>query len=672
MRRPSFWSSLLPLHGRGPKTYSKTIVEKNRLKIESKIGQALIHNPYGVVQEMAYRMRDIEWDNTGMPSRPLSDEEQAFILNERLMSQISFEYWLERYCLILTDEKRVEPLHPWPSQRMLLDIIAKEEDKGPKIRAILLKSRQVGGTAISEALAAHMVFLNPRTQGLIASDHPDNTLKLYQTLDRIFTNMPGWMKPTRDWNVKGTHMRFPTLDSDVICGAGNQKTTLGQGMNVDIAHLTEVSTWNGEMCNAIDADLMPAFDSSRKHHSLVVLESTGAGAKGNWFHDQYQAAVEGNSLFKPVFIAWYLRPGWKADPEGITFSPETQAMSDRVKRETGIELTREQRAWYQLKRRELESKDNLELFYQEFPSTVEEAFQTGLRSVFTITLRAKLRDKVKVPIGVFDVNLQTKKLRTLNVDDWIRSDEPGKANNRLIVWEWARAGFIYTTGVDASYGLSGKDGAAVEVLRVGNKWEPDEQVAEFRGTISPGDLAIPAGMLGSIYRDQMTGLESEIVVEINPGSPGIVTQMELQRAGYHHLYVRRNPNKANGGYTTDYGWYTTAATRPLLTEMGVDYLRKGDLIINSPYFIEEMSAFVVTETKMGRKRMEHAPGYHDDRLISLFMALYVAHETDNTLVADDRRRAYDQLKSPKPGANQFQMTGRSWSQEMEEWERGLV
>lgn len=632
----------------------------------------MVHHPYSLVQDMAFRMRDVEWTLDGIPSRALDAEEQAFILNERLMSQISFEYWLERYCLILTDEKRVEPLHPWPSQRLLLDIISKEEERGPKVRVILLKSRQVGGTAISEALAGHMVFLNPRTQGLIASDHPDNTLKLYQTLDRIFTNMPGWMKPTRDWNVKGTHMRFPTLDSDVICGSGNQKTTLGQGMNVDIAHLTEVSTWDSEMCNAIDADLMPAFDSSRKHHSLIVLESTGAGAKGNWFHDQYQAAMEGNSLFKPVFIAWYLRPGWKADPEGITFTPETGAMADRVLRETGIELTREQRAWYQLKRRELESKDNLELFYQEFPSTVEEAFQTGLRSVFPITLRAKLRDKVKVPIGVYDVNLETRKLRPLNVDEWIRSDDLYKADNRLLVWEWARPGYLYVTGVDASYGMSGKDAAAIEVLRVGNKWSPDEQVAEFRGTISPLDLAVPASMVGTIYADQMTGLPSEMVVEINPGSPGIVTQVELQRMNYPHFYVRRQPNKANGSWSSDYGWYTTAATRPLLTEMGVDYLRKGDMLVNSPYFIEEMSAFVVTETKNGRKRMEHAPGYHDDRLISLFMALYAAHETDNTLVADDRRRAYEQLKAPKNTARQFQTSGKSWAEELAAWEESLA
>lgn len=617
-------------------------------------------------------MRDIEWSEEGLPSRALSEEEQEYVLNERLLCQIDFSYWLERYCLILTDEKRIEPLHPWPSQILLLKSIAEQEELGSKVRVILLKSRQIGGTAFSQAIVGHMIFLNPRTQGLVAADHPDVTLKLYQTLDRIYKNMPGWMRPGRDWNVKGTHMRFPALESDVIYGAGNQKTTMGQGLNVDIAHLTEVSTWDKEMCKAIDADLMPAFDSSRKHHSLMILESTGAGAKGNWFHDQFQSARNGSSLFRPVFIAWYLRPGWRADATGLEFSAETNAMADRVKRETGIELEKDQKAWYQLKRRELESKDNLELFYQEFPSTIEEAFQTGLRSVFSITLRTKMRDRVKVPVGVYEVNLETQKLKPIDLVKWIEDETPGKENNKLVLWETARPGFIYIVGVDASYGMSGKDAAAIEVLRVGNKWEPDEQVAEFRGTISPLELAIPAEIIGNIYRDKLTGLPAEMVVEVNPGSPGIVTQGELLRMGYPHFYIWRKPTKMDGGWTKEIGWQTTPLTRPLLTEMGVDYLKKGYLLINSPYFIGEMGSFVLAEKRTGYRRLEHAPGYHDDRIISLFMALYVAHEGDNTNVADDRRKTYEQLKQPKPGVRQFQETGMSYQEALAAWEDGLV
>src|ERR1043165_377226 len=125
---------------------------------------------------------------------------------------------------------------------------------------------------------------------------------------------------------------------------------------------------------------------------MITVEGAGGGARGNCFHDQFESAAKGTSLFKPVFIAWYLRPGWTYDPTGLEFNPETRAMADRVKRETGIELKPAQMAFYQVTRLELESKGKLEMFYQEFPSTSEEAFQTGLPSVFPITLRSKIRD----------------------------------------------------------------------------------------------------------------------------------------------------------------------------------------------------------------------------------------------------------------------------------------
>lgn len=666
--------------------YDSTVVAVARERLERGLGRRLREYSPTEVNDFAYRMKDITWGEDGTPSRTMNGEEEGYVLNERLMCQISFNYWLERYCKILTDEKKVLPLVPWPSQRRILDVVAGEErrfadgppcdycaQKHPKIFIILLKSRQIGGTAISEALVAHMVFLSPHTRGLIASDHPDTSLELHQTIDKIYEFLPGWMKPRRDWNVKATHMRFPDLDSGVVIGAGNQKTTLGQGLNIDVAHLTEVSTWNREMCEAVDVDLMPAFKSSHKHHSMILLESTGAGARGNWFHDQFDSAAKGTSLFKPVFIAWYLRPGWTHNPEGLIWTSETLAMAERVKRETGLELKKEQLAFYQVTRLELEAKSKLEMFYQEFPSTVEEAFQTGLRSVFPITLRSKLRDNLKPPIGVYDVNLETKKLRTVPLESWIRDATPGKEENRLIVWELppSRPGYIYNIGVDASYGLAGKDAAAIEVLRVGNKWLPDEQVAEFRGTISPGDLAKVAWIAGNLYRDKGTGLEAQMVVEVNPGSPGIVTQLELQKMHYVNLYRWKRPTSVDGAWTNEVGWHTTSITRPILMEMGVDYLKRGDLLINSPYFVDEMASFVSHEKKNGMRRLEHAPGYHDDRIISLFMALNVAHEEDTQILAEERRREEARRKSPNVPVQEFQSLGISWEDAMYKWEQQI-
>jgi hypothetical protein len=668
--------------------YHPQIIEQNRLSLERGLRAkgveiALKEHSHAEVQEFLHRLRGVEWDEEGVPSQEISDEDKAFISNEILMSRISFPYWLERYCFVLTDRKTLEPLIPWPSQRRILDAVAEEEiaayqdPTARKVKIALLKARQIGGTALSEAIVGHMTMLQPMSQGIIASDHPDNTNKLWQTLLRMHENMPGWMRPARDSKIKAQHLHFSRLDSDVVAGSGNQKTTLGQGMNVDVAHLSEVSTW--QQSHFIDLDLMPAFDSSRKHHSIIILESTGCGGKGNWFHDRFQSARKGSSSFRAVFIAWYLRPGWRMRSEGVTFDDTTKAMAQRVEREEGVSLDRDQLAWWQQKRVEMESEDKLEDFYQEYAGTPEEAFQMGVRSVFPLEIRAKVRDGCREPVGVFEFNLQTKKLRPVPLEGWIKSDDPQKWENRLVVWEWAREGYVYVIGGDASHGIPGKDLAALQVLRVGNRVLEDEQVAEWAGTISPMDLATPVEILGQIYADKTDGFWAKVAMESNPGSPGATTQMELMRRGYPHFYIWQRPFRADGGYTKEYGWWTTPTTRNWLTDMGLEYILNGHLRINSQALVAEEMAFFVDmgvsrqfRTGIYRRHLEHAPGYHDDRLFALFIALFVAHGNEMKNVAEDRRQYWIQKTRPQEERREFNTLGVSWKQALEEWEDGLA
>jgi hypothetical protein len=387
----------------------------------------------------------------------------------------------------------------------VLDALALEEERQSdapscKIPIVLLKSRQVGGTVIGEALIAHLVFLNANTQGLVASDHPDNSLKLYQILTRMYDAFPGWLRPNIEGRVKGTHLHFPALDSDVIVGAGNQKTTLGQGMNVDIAHLTELSTW--EFPGYIDEDLLPAFNSSRKHHSVILMESTGAGAKGNWFHDHFQAAWHRETSFSAIFAAWFLRPNNRLVADGIEFKPATLGMAERVKRESSIELDREQLAFYQITRRDFEAKDKLDVFFQEYPSTVEEAFQTGLRSVFPIDVRSRVRDSVKTPIGVFEVNIDTKKLRKVNLEAWLQDESGTKYDNTLVMWALPERGSMYICAVDASYGVGPSKYSESGRLGVKtNRWPSGVETLTIWTLLkSHGSWGISTGTLRWIYQ----------------------------------------------------------------------------------------------------------------------------------------------------------------------------
>lgn len=619
--------------------YHPRIVEASRLKLENHFKLELPYWTYAQVQDFEHRLKG-KFNEEGTQIGVTTAEEDHFIMSCRLLAKIDFRFFLTRFCRILSDERRLVPVVPWPSQEKVLAALAAEELRQQEFGAIklliaLLKSRQVGGTIIGEALIAHMVFLNANTQGLIASDHPDTSLNLYHVLTRMFDNMPTWFRPKMDGRVKGTHLHFHELDSDVLVGAGNQRTTMGQGMTLDACHLTELSTW--EFPKYIDEDLMPAFTSSRKHHSVILMESTGAGAKGNWFYEHFMAAWKKQTSFKALFAAWYLRPNNRLRSEGFEFLPHTTAMAERVKRETGEELDREQLAFYQFARRDFEAKGELEKFYQEYPSTVEEAFQTGVKSVFGLELRARMRDKVRVPHFVGEVNLATRKLQKVDVESYLASDDPFKSFNRLVIWELPKQGNLYVTSVDASHGLS-QDNAAVEVVRVGNRRKSDEQVAEWCGDLPPGDLAIVAAVVGRIYRDRVSDLDCLLAVESNPGSPGTTTQLVLQQLGYNNLYIDHNPHSTRGAYKDRYGWWTTTGTRPLLINTLLEYLKKEEVGINSPDLIIEMGSFVRTQTESGKIHIAAFDGYNDDRLMALAIALFVAHEDDVVNMADERRK----------------------------------
>lgn len=124
------------------------------------------------------------------------------------------------------------------------------------------------------------------------------------------------------------------------------------------------------------------------------------------------------------------------------------------------------------------------------------------------------------------------------------------------------------------------------------------------------------------------------------------------------------------------GWWTTPGTRPLLTERGVEALIKDTIWINSFEFVKELDTFVNTgldrERGVNRKFLEAAPGYHDDRVMALFIALEVAHADDLINMAEERKRYWAQKNAPPAPETQFQMILRPWDDLMDEWETNVV
>jgi hypothetical protein len=661
--------------------YHPKIISASQAKLEERLGHELRRSTVAEVDEALYRMRNVDWSrglNSVVPTLPA--DLQEFITAELLLSKIDARYWFERYAMIQDDAGRLVRLRPWPSQEQILRLIGELELAAAsrdaiKIALIILKARQIGGTAISEALIAHMVFFNKNTRSGIASDHPDNSKNLWDVFVRIHENLPPWMKPRASAKAKATNLHLDEMDCDVMVGAGNQKTTFGQGVTFDCGHMTELSTWLKPNTDQLEADLIPAFKSSKKHHSLLVYESTAEGASGNYFHDVYQSARKGKSIFKPTFLAWWSAPQkYSEDPEGVTITENVTALAEMLEREEGVTLTRGQLAWYQKTYNHYHDLGNDYLMLQEYPSTPDEAFQTGHRSVFPLEVRTQVRRAARPPIAILEWLPGMREFVPVQDSEWIKKAEqaPELYNNHLLIYEKARAGYVYACGVDSSYGLE-QDSSTVEVVRVGNRAEPAEQVAEFAtNTLDPVELAAPAMWIGKYYEDTARGRPALMAPESSPGSPGISTLTQMVQAGYGNFYVWRKPTDATGrGWKTEVGWHTTNATRPLLTDVGVNAIIKGRIKINSLPFCREMDSFIeVFNETTGHKKKEHAPGNCDDRIFGVFIAFYVSHE-DGTLKVAESAFEQEASKHRTPdNVVQFQqvLTGPGDSDLFEEWE----
>ncbi|HET9255393.1 MAG TPA: hypothetical protein VFO16_09355, partial [Pseudonocardiaceae bacterium] len=359
----------------------------------------------------------------------LSDEEDAFIRNERVMGKISWRYWAERYATISLAAQAIGPMFPlWESQTLLLDRIgdlewARYEEQHPDgVVVDILKDRQVGASTMAASFLAHRITTHPNVNALSASDVPESSTNVWDMLERIVDHLPWWMRPQILERTKNDEMVF-SLGSRVLMGAskstrGRDKTTrtaesakgqLGRGRTLSCVHLSELATWTNP--DQIDTALEPGIPVSPQ--TVWLKESTAQG-KGphNWWYQDWQLAKSGRGRSVAVFIPWYLerRRHWLPCPAGWVPAEETLAHARRIEessprwcRGRTYRPVREQLYWYEQAKAIAVTKDALEDFLAEHPADDEEAFQFSGKSVFSSLVRDRIRLQARPLAGMVTI-----------------------------------------------------------------------------------------------------------------------------------------------------------------------------------------------------------------------------------------------------------------------------
>jgi hypothetical protein len=297
----------------------------------------------------------------------------------------------------------------------------------------------------------------------------------------------------------------------------------------------------------------------------------------------------------------------------------------------------EQMWWWENERDEAVKKRQLTRFMAETPSNDIEAFQSSNISAFDSELVAELRDRALATtphVFAFTGDAVSERLypdkRDVRGDlpeipiqaRW-RRDVPAinfnlvplkfesfqeDPNGRLYIWEFPKENNVYVIGADT------------------------------------------ADALGTYYStpDSKGKIEQiRQVIECNGGGESV--QYELQKLGWWNFHPWKSYDNKKQTHYNKIGWFTNYRTRAMAVDTIVCALRDEWLVMNSPWFVEEMDSFERDET---RQSLRAGWGSHDDRIMSVAFALFSSYVDE---ITTDGRSFFTSRK--KPGEDVPAVTG---------------
>lgn len=324
----------------------------------------------------------------------LSDKQTAKL--ERLASD--FQYFARTCLRVRTKSGRMEPFVLNRAQRHLHDHLEKQRSETGKVRAIILKGRQMGASTYIEGRFYWRLW---RGRGLLAFilTHEDKATKnLFAMARRYHDNMPaGLAHATQAANAN--ELSFAGRDSSYAVATAGTKE-VGRSATFQLFHGSEVAFWP----NAEDhtAGLIQAL--ADEPGTEAILESTANGI-GNVFQRRYAAAQRG-SEYQAVFMPWFWGDDYRS-PAPETWTPGSKWLDYGVR----YQLDMDQLYWAFRKNQDMatatgQSEDEPCWKYkQEYPANADEAFQTAGNSFIPSDKVAAARKASVIGQGPFIIGV---------------------------------------------------------------------------------------------------------------------------------------------------------------------------------------------------------------------------------------------------------------------------
>ena len=448
-----------------------------------------------------------------------------------------------------------------------------------------------------------------------------NCKKVYTNVFNVTTNKP-WIRKCKIIDgcvyvrVKSIseYEMADTLDIEIDHPDHNFETPIGVISN------SEVAFWD----DSADVTSAAVQAVPMAPETFIFLESTANGI-GGYFYDEWNASKRGESQYTPVFFPWHSHDEYEVaniiDEDLGELDPEEEALYKLFESENYPRDSWPRKVyWRRMKKKEF--RTDPKKFYQEYPSTPEEAFLASGRPVFDVP---RLQEMERIAVDakktmpykcgeikkVIDPETGTERVGFINVRR-VNDHDP----TPLRMWWDVERGRKYVIGVDVSEGIevessSGKE-ADFSVITVFDV-KARKTVARWRGYADPDQLGEVVFNIGTYYNNALVG------VEIN--NHGIATAAKLRNMFYRNLYMRETAEDEQFQVrTTKFGWQTNKKTKPIMISELQRSIREGDIIDLDIVFIREAMSYI----RKDNGAMEAQQGQHDDVVMSTAIALQMA------------------------------------------------
>jgi hypothetical protein len=464
-------------------------------------------------------------------------------------------------------------------------------------RARFLKYRQGGITTLFCLLYLDDALWTPGFSAAIISHDREHLDKIFQIIERAYDNMPKSLRATTRQDTLRM-MRFERAYDGTPLDSSIYVAMKLRGGTVQALHISERAYIVGNASIELEAGSKQSVPIKGR----ISEETTANGF--NEFYDGFTSEADPRVpeylQYHNFFYAWHEHPEYTLPGKLEEYADDDLELK-RVVRDAynGKELTDGQIIWYRWKMAELLaaarasddkiSLDGAQLMRQEYPSTIMEAFQSGLGNVFDLQLLATYQ--AQKPLELYTTKGKIK-------------------GEKVAIWHKPVAGKQYFMGCDPSDGGAGGDPAGFSV------WDEDyKQCAQWRGHLRPDKIAEILAEVGHMYNEAFIGVENNMLSCIL-----FLSQI------YDNYFITVTVDEKRDRRTKKIGFTTSTKTRDIMIDDFNMHFEEESLEINSGITLKEMQTFVKKE---GGKR-EHADGKTDDTLFGDFIAIQMIKHKDRS------------------------------------------